>query len=254
MLFLVGIGLSEKDISLRAVEVCRKCELFIDRYTSAVDDKRVEALEKTLGKRIRTLSRKEMEEDVKMLVSKSCSDNIAVLVGGDPLMATTHKILLMEAKRQGIGVGIVHSTSILSAAIGESGLDFYRFGQVTTVPKWSEHYKPVSFYETLAKNRTNGLHSLLLLDYKQETGSSISVKEAVETLERAEEKYKYGIIKDNTKILVLNNISSERSESVLTSISMAKAMVVSGMSVIIIPAEMLDLEKEAVASMCKVLG
>ncbi len=49
--------------------------------------------------------------------------------------------------------------------MGESGLDFYRFGQICTIPRWSEHYKPVSFYETIETNLTNGHHSILLLDY-----------------------------------------------------------------------------------------
>ena len=49
-------------------------------------------------------------------------------------------------------VEVVHSNSVLTAAIGESGLDFYRFGAIATIPKWSAHYTPVSFYETLQKN------------------------------------------------------------------------------------------------------
>jgi diphthine synthase len=253
MLFLVGIGLDDKDISLKAIEVCRISELFVDRYTSTVSKERIEMIEGLVGKRIAELSRRDMEENAKVLVSKACSDNIAVLVGGDPLMATTHKILFIEARKRRMGVTIVHSSSVLSAAMGESGLDFYRFGQVATIPKWSEHYKPVSFYETLRRNRMNGMHSLLLLDYKQELGSSMSIKEAIEILERAEMDYKSGIIKNDTKIVVLNNLSSEKADRVFTSVARARKLDMSGMSVIIVPAEMLDIEKEAVACMCRVL-
>lgn len=254
MLFLVGIGLSGKDISLRAIEVCKACDLFVDRYTSSIDDKRIEMIENLMGRRVEELSRRDMEDDAKVLVSRASTADMAVLVGGDPLMATTHKILFMEAKRQGVGIGVVHSASILSAAIGESGLDFYRFGQVSTVPKWSEHYSPVSFYEVVRRNKLNGLHSLLLLDYKQELGGSLSVKEAIDTLEEAEREYKSGIIRDDTKIVVLSNVSSEKAERVFTSIARAKELGMDGVSVIIIPAELTDIEKEAVASMCRFVG
>ena len=115
-----------------------------------------------------------------------------MLIGGDPLMATTHKILFIEAKKRNVEVEIVHSNSVLTAAIGESGLDFYRFGAIATIPKWSAHYTPVSFYETLQKNMQNNLHSLLLLDYSQELAASLSIKDSIDILEKAEKQLQIG--------------------------------------------------------------
>lgn len=253
MLFLVGMGLVVKDISLRAIEVCKECELFIDRYTSFVDDKHIDLIKGLTGKQVKELGRKELEENAKAVVSRARSANIAVLVGGDPLMATTHKTLFIEAKRQGVNIEVVHSASIVSAAIGESGLDFYRFGQISTVPEWSEHYTPVSFYEVIKRNAMNNLHSLLLLDYDQESRTSLNIKEAVDILEKAEESYKSGIIRDDTKIVILNSVSSGRTKNIFTNIARARGLRLNGPSVMIIPAGLTDIEKESVTSMCKVV-
>ena len=254
MLFLVGIGLTGKDLSLRAIDVCKRCELMVDRYTCLVDDDHINLIKSLSGKKdVKVLGRSDMEEGAKDIISRASTQDVAVLIGGDPLMATTHKILFIEAKKQGVKVNIIHSASVLTAAIGESGLDFYRFGAISTIPKWSAHYTPVSFYETLRKNRQNGLHSLLLLDYSQELAASLSIKEAIGILKKAEESYKSGIIKDDTKIIVLNRLSSEDSESIFTSVAKAMSLELGGPSVIIVPAGMTDIEKETVTAMCKVM-
>ena len=254
MLFLVGIGLTGNDLSLRAIEVCKRCELMVDRYTCLVDDRHLDLIKSLSGKSaVKVLARKDMEEGAKDIVSKAVTEDVAVLIGGDPLMATTHKILFIEAKKRNVEVEVVHSNSVLTAAIGESGLDFYRFGAIATIPKWSAHYTPVSFYEVLQKNVQNNLHSILLLDYSQELASSLSIKEAINILEKAEESYKSGIIKDDTKIIVLNRLASEGQEKVFTSITKAKGLELGGPSVIIVPAAMTGIEKETVAAMCKAM-
>ena len=150
MLFLIGLGLSKDDLTLAALEACKNCHrLYLDRHTSRVDRATTDYISDTAGKDISDLARQDMEEGAKVLVSSASGKDIAILCGGDPLMATTHKILLIEAARQGVEVRVIHSNSIITAAIGESGLDFYRFGKVCTIPKWSQSYKPVSFYETI---------------------------------------------------------------------------------------------------------
>ena len=253
MLFLVGIGLGCKDLSLGAIEACKRSELYVDRYTSVVSGEQMAQILQLSGKQAKVLGRKDMEEDLKVLVTRAKSMDVAILIGGDPLMATTHKIILIEAKRQGVHSEIVHSSSILSAAIGESGLDFYRFGCIATIPKWSEHYKPVSFYESVRKNLSNNLHSLLMLDYKQELGASLTPKEAIGMLKKAEESYKLGIICDSTIIMILNNVSSSKQNSIFTTISKAENLELEGPSVIIIPAAITEIEMECVGSMCRVL-
>ncbi len=252
MLFLVGIGLTGNDLSLRAIDACKRSELMVDRYTCLVDDDHLNLIKKLSGKStIKVLVRRDMEEGAKDIVSKAVDRDVAVLIGGDPLMATTHKILFIEARKRNVEVEVIHSNSVLTAAIGESGLDFYRFGAIATIPKWSAHYAPVSFYETLRRNIENNLHSLLLLDYSQELAASLSIKESISILEKAEKHYKSGIIKEDTKIIVLNCLSSERQQKLFASIEKAKTLELGGPSVIIVPAKMTSIEKEIVTAMCK---
>ena len=197
------------------------------------------------------LTRQDMEEGAKELVGAASRKNIAILCGGDPLMATTHKILLIEASRQGVGARIIHSNSIITAAIGESGLDFYRFGKVCTIPRWSQSYKPVSFYETIYGNITNDAHTLVLLDYDSKSESTISIKEALATLEEAEKAYKKGIVRDDSYIMILHNISTNDSRLIYARIKEAKTMDIDGMNVLIIHSGLSDIEKETMDALVR---
>jgi diphthine synthase len=71
--------------------------------------------------------------------------NYAFLVVGDAFCATTHSDLYLRAIKIGIEVEVIHNASIISA-VGCCGLQVYRFGEVVSVPLWSEKWKPDSFY------------------------------------------------------------------------------------------------------------
>ena len=250
MLFLVGVGLSSKDLTYRAVAVCKKSHIFVDKYTSFIDDKTISAIKRFTRKEIKTLSRSDLEENAERLVQLAKSENVAILVGGDPLIATTHKILFLIAKKSKVRIEVVHASSVFTAVIGESGLDFYRFGKVATIPSWSAHYSPKSFYETIKTNIQNNLHSLLLLDYNQENKTSLDLKEAIRILEEAKKSYKDLLINDNTEILIAQNIASRGSRFIRTKISTAKRLPINkGLTAIIIPAKLTDIERESVKVM-----
>jgi diphthine synthase len=246
MLFLVGLGLSEKEIPIGTMEACRNCELYIDKFTSMVEERTTDYITEQTGKRITELTRQDMEEDAKDIVQRAKTKDIAILVGGDPLMATTHKILYIEAERQNVKTQIVHANSIITTAIGESGLDFYRFGAPCTIPKWSHHYSPVSFYEKIEANLVNKNHTILLLDYDSKSKTTIAITDAINALEKADAHYKKGIINNKTKIILLHNMSLEDGKVISTTIENAKTLDYSGVNIIILPAELTDIEKEAV--------
>jgi diphthine methyl ester synthase len=42
----------------------------------------------------------------------------------------------------------------------------YRFGEIISIPYFTEKWRPYSFYEKILTNRKNNLHTLLLLDIK----------------------------------------------------------------------------------------
>ena len=248
MLFLVGLGLSVVDIPIGAIEVCKRCDLYIDNFTSFVTEEITDYIRSETGKQMFELSRPDMEENVKEIVKRASGKDIAILVGGDPLMATTHKIIYIESKRQGVTIEIIHANSIITTAIGESGLDFYRFGAPCTIPDWSEHYSPVSFYEKLYVNLRNNEHTIMLLDYNPKAKRTLTVSEAVEKLLAAESHYKKGIISYSTKIIIMHNMSQSGKKIIMSTIGAAKPETYEGINILILPAALSDVENKAVSS------
>ncbi len=154
MLILIGLGLTEKGISLEGLEEARKADkCYLEVYTSLWKGD----LEKLVGE-VEVVDRKDVEEGD--LVEQAKEKNIALLIPGDPLAATTHIELLIEAKKKGVEVCVIHASSIFSA-IGETGLQLYKFGRTTTIPSDGV---PKSVRDVIKMNKKLGLHTLLILD------------------------------------------------------------------------------------------
>ncbi|MEM3255160.1 MAG: diphthine synthase [Candidatus Micrarchaeaceae archaeon] len=206
MLFLAGLGLDIKDLSVKALERLKSAdEILFDSYTSTISSAYLEFLEKETQKMIKRVGRSALEEGVANTIAAAKSKDIAIIVPGDPLIATTHHTILDAARRMNINYEIIHAPSVFSAAIGESGLDIYKFGPTTTVPFWSENYKPISFIDTIKKNIENGEHTLVLLDINPKTGEPMDIETAIALLLRAESDKGYSII-SQAKLLILANL------------------------------------------------
>src|SRR3989338_1401377 len=207
MLYLIGMGIcDEKDISLRALDALKKCDfVFAESYTSILSEGALLRLEALCGKKIALLQRANVEGEKEIVDACKNGSAVCLLVAGDPLIATTHVSLLLAAQKKGIATKVLHASSILSAAIGESGLQAYRFGKIVTIPKWKEHYKPSSPYDTIEENLSRNLHTLLLLDL-DENGAHLEPKEALRELLEMEEEKKKGIISPATNLLLLSPV------------------------------------------------
>jgi len=251
MLYLIGAGIGESDISIGSIEVCRKAsKVYYESYTSLISESKLRFISDNIGKNMEELKRGMLEEESMRIVKEAKSSDIAIIFSGDPLIATTHKILFINAMKEGVKVEVKHSSSIISAAIGESGLDFYRFGKVATISRWTDSYKPVSFYESIAANQSNNLHTLLLLDYMPESGSSMQLPEALRILIEAENHYGKGIISESKKVFVMVNLGTDKQQKLYSSISeLARSNVEKGPSCIILPAKLSDIEEEIISSM-----
>jgi len=186
MLVLVGLGLwDEKDLNLRGIEEAKLCDIFyLDSYTSKLFGARKEQLEKVFEKPIQMADRNFIESGE--ILNYAQSNKVCLLVGGDPMIATTHADLLLRAKEKGILTKVVHNTSIYSA-IADTGLQMYKFGKSATVTFWEENFKPTSFYDTVIENKKRGLHTLLFLDLKAEEGKYMTANEALDLLLKIEE-------------------------------------------------------------------
>jgi diphthine synthase len=165
MLYLIGLGLNdEKDLTLKAVEIAKKCECYCELYTSIWKGS-LENLKNIIGKDVILLKRKDLEDGQEAFLEKAKKMDIVLFIPGDPLAATTHIDLVFEAKRKRIPVKIIHNASIFSA-IGEIGLQIYKFGKTATIPL---NGRLENVKTTIKNNKKLGLHTLLLLDIDNET-------------------------------------------------------------------------------------
>jgi len=179
-LIFIGLGLwDEKDLTIRGLEKARKADrVYLELYTSKTFIN-VERLEELVCKRIEVLERHHLEEESLKLVEEASERDVVLLVPGDPFVATTHSSILVDAKKRGVEVEIVHNASIISAIVGVTGLHSYRFGKTATI---SFPYKNrVSRYpaDVIKQNLSINAHTLLLLDI---TPHPMKICEAVEIL------------------------------------------------------------------------
>src|SRR5213594_965610 len=183
-LVFIGLGLDdERGITLRGLDEARAADMvFAEFYTSALLGASIEAVEKLIDRQIRRLSRKEVE-DGQVLLAAAANGTVAFLVPGDPLSATTHVDLRLRAEAAKIRTRIVHGVSILTAAAGALGLQAYKFGRTTTVPFPSPGFAPTSPLEPILENRRTGLHTLVLLDLRED-GSFLAPRDAIASLLR----------------------------------------------------------------------
>ncbi len=187
-LHIIGIGLwNEKDITFKGFEKVKKADMvYVENYTSKLNCSK-EQLEKCYSKKIIPANRAMVEKDDNEILKHAKTKEVAFLVIGDPFSATTHVDLFLRAKKEGIKITITNNASILTA-VGITGLQLYKFGKTTSIPYPEENFHSETAYDVIKMNQKNGLHTLVLLDIKQEQEKYMTVKEGIEILWNIEEK------------------------------------------------------------------
>lgn len=189
MIYLIGLGLDNKEATEKGLKAIGSAEkVFAEFYTNTetIDLNRIE--EKT-DSEIEKLSRKEVEQE-DMIVEEGRKSDVAFLVSGDAITATTHYDIKHRAEKEGVETKVIHAPSIFTS-IAETGLNIYKFGRTVTLPEEGE---PESVIKYIEKNDSIGLHSLILLDINLEANEAaekilnmrpeLSEREAI-VLERA---------------------------------------------------------------------
>jgi diphthine synthase len=180
MLFFVGLGLyDEKDISLKGLEAVRAADtVYAEFYTSRLMGASLERLQSLYEKEIHLLTRPEVEVDPAWL-EEAREKDVAFLVGGDPMVSTTHLDLRLRALEMGIRTKVIHSSSIVTAVSGMTGLQNYRFGRSTTIPfpylARGKRIVPETPYLVLKENLARNLHTMLFLDIHNERYMTVNV-------------------------------------------------------------------------------
>ena len=196
-LVFVGLGLhDERGISFRGVEEIRDVDaIFAEFYTSLMPELSLERLEGLLGRKVSVVSRQALEEEGGRLIIQSAREGkAALLVPGDPLIATTHVDLRIRAEKQGIKTRVVHGASIVSAVMGLSGLQNYKYGRSVTIPFPEETFAPETPYKVIMGNMKMGLHTLCFLDIKAAEKRFMTIEEGLRLLLATEKRKRRGVI------------------------------------------------------------
>ncbi|CAL5441832.1 unnamed protein product [Camellia sinensis] len=171
MLYIIGLGLGdERDITLRGLEAVKRCnKVYMEAYTSLLSfgfsSDSLSTLETLLGKVITIVDTETLEERADELLLEARVSDVAFLVVGDPF-----------GEEIGVFVKVVHNASVMTA-VGDCGLQLYRYGETVSIPFFTETWRPDSFYEKIQRNRMLGLHTpclLASLDFTAQTGNASS--------------------------------------------------------------------------------
>jgi len=163
MLYIIGLGLEINGISLHGKKILKSADIkkvYLEEYTVDFPYTKKE-LEKELKIKIISANREFVESEE--IVSIAKKEDVALLIYGSPLSATTHISLVNSCKKQKVKYKIIYAGSVFDA-VAESGLQLYKFGKTTSLPKWTKNYSPMSFIETVKENQSIEAHTLLLID------------------------------------------------------------------------------------------
>lgn len=185
-LYLIGLGLNKESLSEEGKRILKSCDrIYLESYT--VDfPYEIKELENFVGKKL-NLADRELVESLK-LVEEARKKNIALLIYGSPLTATTHISLIQEAIKQKVGYKIIYNASVLDA-VAETGLQIYKFGKITSMPAWKKNFEPTSFMKIVKDNQKINAHSLILVDI------GLELKDAIRELKESAKKEKVKVDK-----------------------------------------------------------
>ena len=210
-LYLVGVGLAPDLITLRGLGIARRADkLLVDSYTSATPEG-LEGVEKVIGRPLEPVGRSGLEGKAEVIMEYlERGLSVALLVVGDPLVATTHVSLLLDARRRGFECEVVPAPGILPNALTLSGLMVYKMGKVATVTYPVDGKLSFYPYDVVKDNDSRNLHTVLLLEMDAERGVMMSVSDAVRLLEKMEEVRGEGVFPPTRKIIAVSALATSK--------------------------------------------
>ena len=150
-------------MTIEAKQAAKLCDtLRYEAYTALWPQDELDLLEAECGE-ITKVMRPEIETP-ELLLEMARNSLVGLLVVGDPLQATTHVDLQLQAAEAGIECITFHGISITTIVTGALGLSNYKFGRQTTLTYPYGGWVATSPLEVIAMNMSLGQHTLALLD------------------------------------------------------------------------------------------
>jgi len=186
-LLLIGMGPGRiSSMTIEARNAAKSADFRrYEAYTALWPENELQSLENDIGP-IEKVMRPEVENPAEILELAKQS-LVALLVVGDPLQATTHVDLQLQAMESGVECIVFHGISITTLVTGSIGLSNYRFGRQTTITYPYGGWVATSPLEVIAVNLLQNQHTLALLDLDPTgagTGQQVPMQpaDAVESL------------------------------------------------------------------------
>ncbi len=200
MLFIVGIGTAPSQLTLEALEALKSCQkAYLEDYTSQYSSGSLQETEKLIGKSFVPLGRTQVEEGFGPILGEARLSDIAFAVPGNPLDATTHVQILLDAKEKGVGAKTIPGIGVFGL-ISLCGLERYKFGRTTSIVFHEDGFEPESFYDAILDNKKLGLHTLCLLDIKKDENRLMGINHALSILESIEERREKNVIAESVLV------------------------------------------------------
>ncbi len=232
MLYLIGLGLNARGYSKEAAEAISKADkVYFDSYTIEFPYEISELEKEFKGKKLIPAGR-EFVEGLSFLKEAKKQD-VVLLVYGSPLMATTHTVLVKEAKEKGIKFKIIEGGSIFDA-VAETGLQPYKFGKTTSLP----NFPADSYIDAISKNMSIRAHTLILVDI------GMNFENALKRLEADSKNKKVKL----EKVFVCSRLGLKDSKIVYNKLDKLKSMKIKTPFCFIVPSELHFMEKEVLES------
>ena len=208
MLWFVGLGISgTRSIPIEVVKIIQEADfVYLETFTSPISMQHEDEIKKMVNGSFKIAKRWLVEDGQEILKASKCS-TVVLLSYGDPYVATTHIELRTRAKLENIETNTIHSASAITSMIGEAGLQLYKVGRVVTI--MNEKKSIITPYTTIFKNLTQGLHSVLLLEYNQDENYFLDPNNAISNLLDVEKEQKRNVVNKDTFATVASRIGFE---------------------------------------------
>ncbi|BBG23865.1 diphthine synthase [Sulfuracidifex tepidarius] len=220
-LYFIGMGLSRSLMTNKALDIIRKADVIIyDTYTSFSCDISPDYVRSLTSGKVIEANRDLLENRSAEVISLAKEKAVVVATVGDPMIATTHVSMAIEARKAGVKVSVVPGVSVHCYLISKSMLSSYKFGKSVTIVYPSYGIMDTAPYSVIKSNRSLDIHTILYLDIRE--GKFMTPNEAVSLLLQMEDMRKENVIKEDDVIVVGSRLGCEDEAVVSLSLSEAK--------------------------------
>lgn len=208
MLWFVGLGISgTRSIPIEVVKIIQEADfVYLEAFTSPISKQHEDEIKNMVNGSFK-IAKRWLVEDGQEILKTSKSSTAVLLSYGDPYVATTHIELRTRAKLENIETNTIHSASAITSMVGEAGLQFYKVGRMVTI--MNEKKSTISPYTAIFKNLTQGLHSIILLEYNHDENYFLDPKDAISNLLDVEKEQKRNVLNNDTFAIIASRIGFE---------------------------------------------